>query len=146
MQITADKELLKAQIKQALIKLKTRKEDDKTKTMFVVTYAAVISALTTILIGLSSYLSSYSIYFNIAALITSASVTVIHSWDKLFSHKKLWLLEVQIYRELKDLEEDIEHLEKTGNLHQENINECYVRYKQSIRKWNSEWQEMRISE
>ncbi|MBK8486101.1 MAG: SLATT domain-containing protein [Saprospiraceae bacterium] len=146
MKIIADKILLKERLQSTIIKLKDRKEDDKNKTMFVVTYGAIISALTTILIGLSSYISSYSIYFNIAALFSSASITVIHSWDKLFSHKKLWLLEAQIYRELKELEEDIEHLEKTGNLHQDFLNQCYDRYKQIIKKWNTDWLEMRNSE
>lgn len=146
MKVDANKDLLKTNLDTIINKIKGRKEQDKRKTAFVVTFGAVASALTTILIGLSSYLSSYAIYFSIAALITSATVTVIQAWDKLFNHKRLWIIQADVLNGFKELNEDIHHLEAGGKLGQNEINECYDRYKEILKKWNSNWMELRGSE
>ena len=146
MKVDANKERLKSKLVENIQKIKGRKNQDKAIAAFVVTYGAVISALTTVLISLSSYLSDYSLYFNIAALITSATVTVIQAWDKLFNHKRLWIIQAEVLNGLKELNEDLAHLEANNKLGQDETNECYERYKEIMRKWNSDWKDLRATE
>jgi len=146
MKVEANKDLLKSRLTEMIRKIKGQKNQDKGIAAFVVTYGALISALTTVLIGLSSYLSNFALYFNIAALITSATVTVIQAWDKLFNHKRLWIIQSEVINRLKELNEDLAHLEASDKLGQNEANECYERYKEIMRKWNSDWKELRSTE
>lgn len=54
MTINANIKLLKKNLNNTIDKLDKRKDEDKMKTTFAVTYGGLISGLTTILIGLSS--------------------------------------------------------------------------------------------
>jgi hypothetical protein len=146
MKIDADLPLLKKSLDIEIEKLNSRKKNDKLKASFVVTYGAFISGLITVLIGLSSYLSKYEIWFIIAALITSASVTVIQAWDKFFNHKKLWIIQAEVLHGYEEIREDISHLEKTNRIDQNAINECYDRYKKINKNWNTNWMELRLAE
>ena len=46
----------------------------------------------------------------------------------------------------KDLNQDLWHMETTKCFEQDAINECYKRYKEIYKTWNTEWQEMRNKE
>src|SRR5436853_1666999 len=92
MEIDADLILLKKDLNNTMKDIREKKENDKSKTTIVATYGGLVSALTTVLIGLSSYISNYATYFSIAALVTSASLTVVQAWDRLFNHKRLWII------------------------------------------------------
>jgi hypothetical protein len=146
MNIDADLGLLKENLDNEIKKLDSRKREDKLKATFVVTYGAFVSGLTTVLIGLSSYLSKYEIFFSIAALVTSASLTVIQAWDKFFNHKKLWIIQAEVLHGYEEIREDISHLEKANRVDQNAINECYERYKKINKNWSTIWMELRLTE
>ena len=148
MEINADFNLLKQSLTETIKKLQKRKDEDKTKSTFIVMYGALASGLTTVLIGLSTYaiFGKYTTYFTIAALMISASLTVIQAWDGLFHHKRLWIVQAEALNKFKDLNQDLSHMETTKCFEQEAINECYKRYKEIYKTWNTEWQEMRNKE
>jgi hypothetical protein len=145
MEITADFNLLKQSLNQTIHNLQKRKNNDKTKSTFIVMYGALASGLTTVLIGLSTYsiFGKYTTYLTIAALIISASLTVIQAWDGLFHHKRLWIIQAEALSKFKDLNQDLLHIETTKSFDQELINDCYKRYKEIYETWNAEWHEMR---
>jgi|APFre7841882724_1041349.scaffolds.fasta_scaffold00965_11 hypothetical protein len=146
MEVNADLDLLKKKIEQTISNFQKWKSEDKRKTTFVKTYGGLVSGLTTILIGLSSYLPDNVKGFSIAALITSASLTVVQTWDNLFNHKRLWLIEAEALAGFYELRGDLLHLEASGTIDQNAINICYERYKQIYRTWNSAWSELRNPE
>ena len=82
----------------------------------------------------------------IAALIFSASLTVIQAWDGLFHHKRLWIIQTQALNKFRELNQDLLHIETTNNFEQDLINDCYKRYKEIYTTWNTEWLELRIKE
>jgi len=146
MEINADFNLLKKNLTQAIQKLQKRKDNDKSKSTFIVMYRGLASGLTTVLIGLSTYsiFGKYTVYLTIAALIISASLTVVQAWDGLFRHKRLWIIQAEALNKFKELSQDLLHIETTKRFEQDLINDCYKRYKEIYKTWNTEWQEMRI--
>jgi hypothetical protein len=144
--IKADKVKLLDDVKKSIIKLSHRKDSDKKKTTIIITLVSVGSSITTVLIGLSSYFSDISVIFNITALVVSASVTVLSAWDKLFNHKRLWIMQAEALNAFKELDDDIKHLEATNSLSEEALNICYLRYKKIYSKWNSTWMDLRLTE
>jgi hypothetical protein len=143
MEINANLDLLKKELNQSIANLQKWKKKDKSKATFSITYGGIVSGLTTIFIGLSSYLSNYAKLFGIIALITSASLTIVQTWDGLFNHKKLWIIQAEALNEFYELRGDLSHLEASGKIDQEAINSCYEKYKQIYRRWNSSWSELR---
>lgn len=79
MKINASLNLLKEDLNTTINRLEKRKEEDKKKTTYTTAFGGVVSGLTTVLIGLSAYLKELSTYFSIAALITSASLTIVQA-------------------------------------------------------------------
>jgi hypothetical protein len=148
MEINADFNLLKESLTETIKKLQKRKDNDKSKSTFIVLYAGIASGLTTVLIGLSTYpiFGKYTSYLTIAALIISASLTVIQAWDGLFHHKRLWIIQAEALIRFKELSQDLLHIETTKRFEQDLINDCYERYKEINKTWNTEWHEMRIKE
>jgi ABC-type bacteriocin/lantibiotic exporter with double-glycine peptidase domain len=141
--INANLELLKDNLNKTISKLEKRKDEDKRKTTFMIAFGGLVSGLTTVLIGLSAYVGELATYFSIAALITSASLTIVQAWDNLFHHKKLWIIQTDALGSFKELKEDISHFETNKNLDQVIFNECYERYKQINKTLLSEWKLMR---
>jgi hypothetical protein len=145
MEFNADFNLLKQNLGETIQKLKKRKSQAKTKSTFIVVYGALASGITTILIGLSTYsvLGKYTTYLTIAALIVSATLTIVQAWDGLFHHKRLWIIQSQALYKFKNLSEDLSHIESTKQVDQGLVNDCYKQYKEIYDTWNSEWYDMR---
>ena len=145
MEINANFNLLKTDLDETIQKVQKRKNEDKTKSTFIVIYGALASGTTTVLIALSTYsvFGKYTTYLTIAALIVSTSLTIIQAWDGLFHHKRLWIIQTEAINKFKNLKRDLSHIESTKQFDQDLINVCYKRYKEIYETWNSEWYDIR---
>lgn len=141
--INANLSILKKDIEHALKRLVGYRLENKKKAEIVVVATATISAATTIAIGLIPLWDRGEAAFRVIALVLSTSLTVLAAWDGLYNHKRLWLLQAEIVNKLYDILDDIKHLEATGAVDQEALNELYVRYKAAFGEFNSQWREMR---
>ena len=144
MKIDANIERIKSDLKAKLDSAQTHRTSDKNKSAIVAVYMGVASAVTTICIGMVSFIPDFSNVFGITALVTSASVTVLAAWDGIFHHKKLWINSSITINELYELSSDIHHMEEsTDGISQEHVNELYGRYKQIVRDTNDRWYKIR---
>ncbi len=142
--VKADIKKLKSDIETGIKSLRKYQKGNKRKTTSIALYGGIVSALTTISIGLAAYTTDkYETAFKVAALIFSASLVVVHAWDGLFSHKELWKLQASTANNLRVLKIDIEHMEKSNTLTQVKINKCYIRYKAIFKEHNEAWQALR---
>lgn len=145
MKLDADIEQVKADVRSRIEWAQYSRMNDKRKSVFVAVYIGAVSAITTICIGVVSYLpESYSNFFGILSLLTSASLTVVAAWDGIFHHKKLWLNSAVTLNDLYELDTDIRHAESsTTAISQEHANEFYERYKKIMRDTNERWYKIR---
>lgn len=145
MEIDASFELLKKDVAAIIKRAQAGRKDDRRKAAFIAIYMGVVSAITTVCIGIVTFVSDkYSNLFGIVSLLSSASVTVVAAWDGIFHHKKLWINWVVMLNELYELENDIRHTEATSNVvTQEQINTFYSRYKKIMRDTNERWYKIR---
>lgn len=146
LKITADKAKLIKDVSSAVERIKKRMENNKRKKVIIVIFSAIGSALTTVLLGFSAYIKEYTIFFNVSAMTISGVTTVVASWDGLFDHKRLWIMQSEALNSFKELSEDMEHLERSGKLDQAAIDYCYLRYKEIYEKWNLDWKDLRFKE
>jgi len=150
--IDANIDILEQDVKDRITSFRKRTDGNKKKAARVVILSSFISALTTILIGISSIVSSdnpeFSKFLNILALITSSSLPILLSWDTFFNHKKLWVQYTDTLTKLYDLEADLKHLRKNSEdkkmeIEQKMVNEFYMRYKDILQNTNQSWIGMR---
>lgn len=150
--IDANIDILEQDVKDRITSFRKRTEGNKKKAAWVVIFSSVISALTTVLIGVSSIISGdnpeFSRFLNILALITSSSLPILLSWDTFFNHKKLWVQYTETLTKLYDLEADVKHLKKNSEdkkmeIEQKTVNELYIRYKDILQNTNQTWIGMR---
>jgi hypothetical protein len=145
MEIKANIPELKKTLDDVTVKMKKWRNDDKRKAAFVAVYIGLVSAITTVCIGIVTFLpeSSRSV-FGIISLVSSASLTVVAAWDGIFHHKKLWINEARTMNELYELEADIRHAEKSSSgITQKQANDLYIRYKKIMSAWNERWYKIR---
>ena len=146
MGINANLDVLGQDVTDRILSFKKRKEDNKKRAARVVLFASVISAITTILIGASTIIGdNLNKILTLLALVTSTSLSVIHTWDGLFNHKKLWINYADALNKLYELETDIRHLRtNTEAILQEDVNNLYFKYKYILNETNEKWVELRI--
>ncbi len=124
-----DKEFLKENVEYQIDRMRINRKRDKSKTSKINLFSGFAAAATTALIGLSKYNENLEDVLQVSALIISAALTIVLSWDKLFQHKELWLISARGLRKFFELKEDIDHAEKTGSLTPELLKDLYARYK-----------------
>ncbi|WP_306396336.1 SLATT domain-containing protein [Telluria beijingensis] len=145
MQIVANLELLKADVKKSIGNSQRHRNSDRQKFTLISVCAGIASAVATLSIGLVKYSPpAYENYMGAIALLTSASVSVFLAWDNVFNHKKLWINSATTLHELYELQNDIAHSEAEGKLvPQDMINHFYNRYQNVLRNTNSRWLKIR---
>jgi len=145
MEINANIEQVKSDVADRIKWARTSRIDDRRKSAFIAVYTGVASAITTICIGIVSFLpDSYSSFFGVVSLITSASLTVVAAWDGIFQHKKLWINTAITLNELFELDTDIRHVEaSTNGITQALTNQFYLRYKKIMKNSNDRWKDIR---
>lgn len=145
MKIDANIEQVKSDVAARIKWAQSSRNDDKKKSAFVAVYMGIVSAITTVCIGIVSFLpDGYSNAFGIISLLTSASLTVVAAWDGIFHHKKLWVNASKTLNALYELDTDIRHAEASASgVSQDQSNEFYERYKQIMRDTNERWYKLR---
>ena len=137
-------DIFESDIKTRIANFERKQADNKRKTMYVVVFGALISATTTVLIGLSKIWIDLDKYLSTFALITSSSLSVLYAWDALFNHRKLWVNYTDALNKLYDIETDLRHL-KVSSLeeNEQKVNLLYENYKLILKELNEEWKSMR---
>ena len=147
MKVDANIEQLKSDLKGTIQATRSCREVDRKKSVFVAVYMGVVSAVTTICIGIISFLpidGIYSNFFGILSLFTSASLTVVAAWDGIFHHKKMWIYSAKTLNEFYELDADIRHVESgVKGISQVQTNEFYEQYKKIMNKSNERWYKLR---
>ena len=146
MDVNADLDLVKSDLDQRINRTNSRRQRDKRKAAFVAVYTGVVSAITTICIGIVTFLpSEWSNLFGIASLLTSTSLTVVDAWDGIFGHKRLWINAQSTLNAFKGLRYDIKHVEATSasGVPQETINDIYRSYKNILEESHQKWMNLR---
>lgn len=144
MEIDANIEELKRDLANMIDRSWKNRRSDRRKSAFVAVYVGIVSAVTTVCIGIVSFLPERSNVFGIVALLTSASLTVVSAWDGIFHHKKLWINTAKTLNELYDLDGDIRHAEAGANgCNQAQANVFYARYKTIMGDCNERWYKIR---
>lgn len=144
--INASIEVLSEELSRQIESVRLKVARDKRKATSVALYVGVVSAITTVCIGIVGFLpEEYGEIFGIFSLIASASTTVIAAWDGIFDHKKLWISEVGTLNELRSLEIDIKHVQaiSSDEANQDQINHLYARFKEILNSKNDRWQRIR---
>ena len=144
--IKANLDILERDISDRISSFSYYRDNNKTKAFWIVMITAILSAVTTIFIGLSQYFPANSGWPKILsgiALVTSGSITVLSAFDGLFNHKKLWISYVSSLVQFYELQTDIKHYKSSGEESQEIVDKFYLRYKEILGEVNSNWLRLR---
>lgn len=151
MSINANLDVLANDIEGQIEGFKKRRNDNKRKAANIVIAGSVISAVTTILIGISTTISNvaYTKIFSVLAIVASSSLAILQAWDGLFNHKRLWAQYADTLNRLYEIETDIRHTKAKAEhdkkeIEQRVIDELYMKYKDILRGTNEQWLKLRI--
>lgn len=141
--MNADLSLLEQQIDEAVINYEQRRKANRRRYSIVGVISATMAAVTTVLIGLSNVWDATAHTLSALAIVTSALVTIVSSWESICNHKKLWMLYTDKWVLMKELKTDLAHLKKAED-NQEAVNNLYIRYKGIVREFNDQWMAMKV--
>ena len=125
-----------------------KREDNKKKSFFLHMMVTVLSALTTIVLGLKIEVIPYQEHYaqNIA-LVLAGVITVMGAYNSFFNHKKLWVNFTQIRNNLYELKLDIDYYEQgNDSLEMNKIDDFKNRFQQIMDESNQQWSELRDEE
>jgi hypothetical protein len=118
-------------------------------------YSAVIAAVTTVVLGLGSsalftgmetafFKGTAVPYFSVAALVLSASVTVLSAWEAFGGYDWKWIRYRATLADLYELKDDL-YMSKlqTKPIPADQVQLFYERLKQILRETNTEWSRRR---
>lgn len=141
-----DLDILNKSIEERVLSLASSGKGDKRKATFVVVMGAIMSATTTCLLGMSKFIPEFEIELQISALIISSALTILLTWDKLFNHKRLWVMSMISLREFYELRDDIRHAIATKTLTSSVLVDFYLKYKQILLNRNQAWDSIRSTD
>lgn len=105
---------------------------------------AVLSALTTVLIG-AGRIATTNWWF-IVPLLASASITVASSYEGFLRPKELWMQKTDTWMALQNLDANITYaVKKSGGLSQQEIDEFYKRFDQILMGEHLLWMTLRAA-
>jgi hypothetical protein len=105
---------------------------------------AILSAMTTVLIGMSKIYSSQA-WLSALALATSAGITIINAWDGFFRNKDLWVQKTDSWMSLQNLQSNLQlaKLKAGGSLSPEQVDEFYKRLEKIVMAEHELWKKVR---
>ena len=108
---------------------------------------AILSAMTTVLIGMSKIYSSQA-WMSALALVTSAGITVISAWDGFFRHKDLWVQKTDSWMSLQNLQSNLQFakLKAGGSLSSEQVDEFFKRFEKIVMAEHELWKSVRSTQ
>lgn len=95
------------------------------------------------LLGLSKFSESLEVLMQSGSLILGTVTTIILAWDKLFNHKRLWVIGAQTVRHLYRLKERIEHTTQTNGMSSEKALAFYQEYCEILAEGDKKWDQIR---
>jgi hypothetical protein len=105
---------------------------------------ATLSAMTTVLIGLSRTFAEQT-WLSALALVTSAGITVLGAWDGFFRHRDLWVQKTDSWMALQSLQSNLQFakLKTGGSLSAEQIDDFYKRFDRIVMAEHELWKKVR---
>ena len=144
-----DRTLLEQQIAKWHANYEEKRNHNKRVSRSVAMLCAVISAITTVLIGASTsplLTTTWGRVLALAAMVASAGVAVIAAWDGLFNHKKLWVLYTQHWIAMSELQMDLEHAKRATDSDDTVYEELYARFKAIRASLDAKWSAMKLED
>ena len=119
-----------------------RRENKRKALLFKLTITG-FSGATTVLLGLQGIGQEYLL--RNTALLLSAWVTLLSTWDSFFNHRGLWASYTTTCAALRAVESDLEYLllRDDGMYTEEQTDKLYERYQAIIQETNQWWQRER---
>lgn len=136
-------ELLNQQIDNEISRLERNRDRDKKKAKRVTILSASGSAGATMLLALSKFSETLEVWLQSGSLILGTATTIILAWDKLFNHKRLWVISAQTVRQLYRLKERMQHTSETNGMTKEKALAFYQDYCQILADGDKKWDQIR---
>jgi len=115
-----------------------KRKDNKTKALRIKLAITVLGGMTTVLLGLQG--TAHQNAMQNLALIFSALVTLLSTWDTFFNHRGLWTRYTATYTELMTIKSDLEYLRQgEGSLTEARLDGLYDRYQRVLRETDEWW-------
>jgi len=107
--------------------------------------SAEMSALTTFFIGINQIFNCRWIV--VAALFTSASITVFAAWDAFFKNKEMWILNTDTLMQLRGLESKIRYMKAKGieNVKEKQVDKLFFQFETILQGQHVLWKTTRES-
>jgi hypothetical protein len=146
MGVSEKTEFLSSALRTQIHSFNAKRKDNKRKALFFKLTVTVLGGTTTVLLGLQGV--GHESTFRNLALVLSAMVTLLSTWDTFFNHRGLWTRYTATYTELRTIEADLEymHLGGEGVLSESQVDELFTRYQRVLRNTNEWWQHERQEE
>lgn len=142
---------IKEEINQRISSYQKRTDYYRKGTIWLTMLLAILSAVTTVLIGLGQIYDWQPL--SIIALIISASMTVINAWDGLLNYRSRWVSNNEALMKLYELKSDIEYQNskkllprETSDGFYQNLDKFYQRYKEILQAANESWKTDRLQQ
>ena len=68
---------------------------------------------------------------------------VISGWDRIYNHKKLWMMYTEAWVQMRELKSDLSHLAKTAPDDDDAVANIYGRFKNVMKGLNDQWLAMK---
>ena len=139
-------EYLKERVKKDLDYVKKKRSDKRVKAITAKMLVTFFSILTTILLGLQGFGGTTApVIIKNAALVLSALVTLVSTWDAFFNHRAIWIRLQITVSQLYQLQYRLEYLvaEGTQDIKPTDIDNLYDRYQSIWEEANLSWLEQR---
>ena len=138
-----DRQLLEEQINAALTNYEAQRKVNRRRSANVAVINASMAAVTTVLIGLANAWQPATRILSSLAIVTSALVMVISGWDRIYNHKRLWMIYTDAWVKIRELKSDLAHLDRTAPNDDEAVALLYSRFKSVMKGLNEQWMAMK---
>lgn len=140
---TIDQSVLEENLHSQIERLERNRNRDKAKAKKATIVSAAGSATATLLLGISKFIEPLEAFLQAGSLILGTITTIVIAWDRLFDHKRLWVISAQTVRELYVLREEIEHVKSSGQMSQDQSRTYYQKYRDIISEGDKKWDMLR---
>ena len=136
---------LKEQINERLKKTDSSRMYYRKRSFRFYMFTAVLTAITTVILGLNLKDAIYGEVMRIIALVITTTVTVFNVYNAFFNHKELWVAYNNATNRFHQLQFEIEFEEKSGEAVDETRIEFFKKkYQDILDELNSTWDKNRL--
>jgi len=134
-------------ISKCILLYEKKRQKNKFLALGIKLTSTAFAAIITVLLGLSIDVERKADLINVA-LILSAVITLLNTWDAFFNHKALWLRFTVATQSLRSVQADLDYLRsKTqGDPAAEQLETLHRKFKRVILTINRDWENLRTEE